>query len=79
MVDTSHGMPDDPISQRHVGDLGNLEANVYGGAYAGLVDRTISLRLSGGSRELSRGVHYAAAKFFKGVWRTKIIIYARRK
>ncbi len=45
MVDTSHGMPDDPISQRHVGDLGNIDTNVYGRAYAGLVDGLISLGL----------------------------------
>jgi Cu-Zn family superoxide dismutase len=43
MVDTSHGMPDDPISQRHVGDLGNVETNADGRTWVALVDHVISL------------------------------------
>ncbi|CAF4711427.1 unnamed protein product, partial [Rotaria sp. Silwood2] len=37
-------MPRDPLLERHVGDLGNIETNADGRAYAGLVDRIISLR-----------------------------------
>ena len=42
-VDVSHGMPGDPVSQRHVGDLGNIQTDVNGRAYVGLVDRIMSL------------------------------------
>ncbi|CAF1324777.1 unnamed protein product, partial [Rotaria sp. Silwood1] len=40
----SHGMPEDPLMQRHVGDLGNIDINADGRAYIGLVDHIISLR-----------------------------------
>jgi Cu-Zn family superoxide dismutase len=36
-------MPDDPVLQRHVGDLGNIETNADGRAYAASVDHIISL------------------------------------
>jgi Cu/Zn superoxide dismutase len=43
MVDVSHGMPDDPILERHAGDLGNIDTNADGRTYIALVDRVISL------------------------------------
>ena len=43
MVDTSHGMQEDALSERHVGDLGNIQTDVNGRAYVGLVERVISL------------------------------------
>ncbi|CAF4066334.1 unnamed protein product [Rotaria sp. Silwood2] len=39
-------MTGDPLLKRHVGDLGNIETNVYGTAYVGLVDRVISVGFS---------------------------------
>lgn len=42
-ADTSHGMPGDPLLERHVGDLGNLQTDANGRAYVGLVERVISL------------------------------------
>lgn len=39
-----HGGPDSPIDQRHVGDLGNLDANEEGIAHYNRVDKVISLR-----------------------------------
>jgi Cu-Zn family superoxide dismutase len=41
--DTPHGAPGDPASERHVGDLGNLEAGVDGTARYERVDSVISL------------------------------------
>jgi Cu/Zn superoxide dismutase len=41
MIDVSHGMPRD--SQRHVGDLGNIETNVDGRAYIAIRDGVISI------------------------------------
>ncbi len=43
MVDVSHGMPSNPLLQRHVGDLGNIETNTYGTAYVALRDDIISI------------------------------------
>ncbi|CAF4236282.1 unnamed protein product [Rotaria socialis] len=42
----SHGMQTDELLNRHVGDLGNIETSVDGGAYLGLVDRVISLNFN---------------------------------
>ncbi|CAF1016767.1 unnamed protein product [Adineta ricciae] len=39
----SHGMPRDPITQRHIGDLGNIQTDETGRAYVGLVDHYMSL------------------------------------
>lgn len=36
-------MQGDAFLQRHVGDLGNIESDVNGRAYVGLVERVISL------------------------------------
>ena len=47
-----HGAPEDEISQRHAGDLGNIEANSRGIAIVNIVDRVISL--SGPSSILGR-------------------------
>ena len=41
MVDVSYGMSRD--SQRHVGDLGNIETNADGRAYVALRDDVISI------------------------------------
>jgi Cu-Zn family superoxide dismutase len=38
-----HGAPDDPQEQRHVGDLGNIEANGAGNAVYDRVDELLSL------------------------------------
>lgn len=40
---TVHGAPDNPAEQRHVGDLGNLEAAENGKAYYERSDRSIAL------------------------------------
>lgn len=47
-----HGAPDADVSQRHAGDLGNIEANSRGLAIVNIVDRVISL--SGPSSILGR-------------------------
>ena len=36
-------MQEDALLERHVGDLGNIETDVNGRAYVGLVERVISL------------------------------------
>jgi len=36
-------MPSDPLLQRHVGDLGNIETNTYSIAYVALRDAVISI------------------------------------
>jgi Cu-Zn family superoxide dismutase len=40
---TPHGAPENPPAQRHVGDLGNLEADADGKAHLEIVDQFISL------------------------------------
>lgn len=41
---TPHGRPDDPADKRHVGDLGNIEANDEGIAEIRMRDELVSLR-----------------------------------
>lgn len=43
-TNTPHGGPDSPPGQRHVGDLGNLDANKDGIAHYNRVDTLISLK-----------------------------------
>lgn len=43
-TNTPHGGPDSPPDQRHVGDLGNLEANQDGIAHYNRVDSLIKLK-----------------------------------
>ena len=40
---TNHGAPFDPLSNRHVGDLGNIRANYFGRARVDIHDGQISL------------------------------------
>jgi Cu-Zn family superoxide dismutase len=39
-------MPRDPILERHVGDLGNIETDENGRTYVALVDHIISLEFN---------------------------------
>jgi Cu-Zn family superoxide dismutase len=41
---TPHGTPENPPAQRHVGDLGNLEADAEGKAHYERVDQMLPLR-----------------------------------
>ena len=41
-ADTPHGGPDDPADERHVGDLGNLEADMNGVAHYDRLDEVLS-------------------------------------
>lgn len=43
-TNTPHGGPDSPLDQRHVGDMGNLDANDDGIAHYNRVDKIISLK-----------------------------------
>jgi len=49
-----HGAPDDPADQRHVGDLGNIQADQDGVAYLEWTDPLISF--SGGHSIIGRAV-----------------------